>query len=305
MKKPSLFNLSTICFLTSTFGFAQEFSEKSSDFLKENNSVAYQKVTSNSMENKDLLSFSNTTTSYNGNKQSSTYFSEEKETLVKTDTVVTPAETKDAAKDRFGLIDINGYYDSREATTLTINAFANITSNLSYFGFVNFDQSDFSDNNDDTSTYYSEQNLTYFPFKKIPVGLNMQAVLIGGLKNDDLRFAAQWDVSRTPGIDKFMKKIHLTYGINFHVLNFGYQDDMKFQMEHFYRWDAIPNRVYVSGFMDHTIGNSAAEGIVTEHQIGIRLYDQIHLIGEYRYNEYLPKKNSGFAFGLEYVIQFH
>jgi len=223
------------------------------------------------------------------------------------------SEKVDPDANRFGFIDVNAYYDTRDASTLTINYLAVINDKLSYFSFINFDQSFFKEGEKtDFSSYYSEHNLTYFPIKNLPIGINTQAVLISGVKNDKLRFAPTWNVSDTPGISKFFKSIGLSWGINFHVLQLQPKtesDGMFFQMEHFYRWNILGkklnNRLYLSGFADHTLSGKNAKGLVTEHQLGYRVSNGFYIVAEYRHFSYFPKKyRDGLGLGLEYEIKF-
>lgn len=228
--------------------------------------------------------------------------------------VETPADSmKTPEEHRFGFMDINAYFDSRDWSTLTINYLALINPRLAYFSFINFEQGSLEPEQlDDISAFYSEHNLTYTPFKKIPIDLNVQVALSSGPKTSKMRLAPSWRVHDTPIIGKFLKAINLSYGINFHVVQLGYDaplSDFTWQMEHFYRLDVAPtvldNRIYISGFADHTIGGPLSKGVVTEHQLGVRLVDAFYLVGEYRYFSYLPDKfKNGIGMGLEYVILF-
>ncbi len=225
----------------------------------------------------------------------------------------TPVDSNKVAEShRFGFMDANGYYDTRGGSTLSINYLALLNKKLAYFSFINYQQGGFDiDKPNDFDFYYSEHNLTYSPFKKLPFDINVQAVFIGGEKNDKLRLAPSWRVHNTPGLDKFFKSINMSYGINFHIAQFSASpgDDFTWQMEHFYKIDIAPkklnNRLYISGFADHTMGGEFSKGLVMEHQLGIRLIDQFYAVGEYRYFSYLPDKyKSGMGLGLQYLILF-
>lgn len=225
----------------------------------------------------------------------------------------TPVDSNKVAQlHRFGFMDLNGYYDTRGGTTLSINYLAILNKKLSYFSFVNYQQGGFGiDKPNDFDFFYTEHNLTYSPFKKLPFDINVQGVFIGGEKNDKLRIAPSWRVHSTPGLDKFFKSINMTYGINFHVLQFSAtpNDDFTWQMEHFYMINIAPkklnNRLYLSGFADHTMGGKLSKGLVMEHQLGARLFDQFYAVAEYRYFSYLPDKyKSGMGLGLQYLILF-
>ncbi len=58
-----------------------------------------------------------------------------------------------------GLIDINGYYDTREFTVLTINLLASLPWRLQYFSLTNYSNPIESDTAQDLENFYSEQNL--------------------------------------------------------------------------------------------------------------------------------------------------
>jgi len=214
---------------------------------------------------------------------------------------------------RFGFIDANGYYDTRDWSTFTLNYLAILNKRLVYFAFINYQQGSLDPTKiDDFDSYYSEHNLTYTPFMKIPIDINVQFVSIAGAGNDKIRFAPSWRVHNTPILDKLCKAVNLTYGINFHVIQLGYDpplDDFTWQMEHFYKFNILPtlthNRLYLSGFADHTMGGPIAKGLVMEHQVGVRLVDQFYAVCEYRHFSYFPDKyKDGFGLGVEYLILF-
>ena len=215
---------------------------------------------------------------------------------------------------RFGFIDVNGYYDTRNASTLTVNYLAILSKKLSYFSFINFQQSGAGDvqHLNSFDFFYSEHNLTYTPFKKLPVDINVQLVLLSLPNSTKLRFAPSWRIHNTPGIDKFFQAIHLSWGINFHVIQLGHQfplNDFTWQMEHFYKLDIAPkllqNRLYISGFADHTLGGPISKGLVMEHQAGLRIIDNFYAVAEYRHFSYLPTKyQNGWGLGIEYLILF-
>lgn len=227
-----------------------------------------------------------------------------------------PADSaKTPEEHRFGFIDANGYYDSRSASTFTVNYLALINKRLAYFSFINFQQGEPGDVSSLTTFdfFYSEHNLTYTPFLKLPIDLNVQMVMVSLPKSTKWRLAPSLRVHDVWGIKPFFKKIHMTYGINFHVVQFGNEfplDDFTWQMEHFYKIDIAPkltrNRVYISGFADHTFGGPLSKGLVMEHQLGIRLIDQFYAVAEYRHFSYYadPKYKDGFGVGLEYLVLF-
>jgi hypothetical protein len=222
--------------------------------------------------------------------------------------------TPPAEQHRFGFMDANAYYDTRDASTISINYLALLNKRLSYFAFVNFQQGAPGKvpNIWNFDFFYSEHNLTYTPFLKIPIDINAQMVMVSLPNSTKFRFAPSLRVHDIWGIKNFFKKINLRYGINFHVVQFGNEfplDDFDWQMEHFYRWDILPkltkNRIYISGFTDHTFGGPMSAGVVGEHQLGIRLFDQFYAVAEYRYFSYFPDQyKEGVGLGLEYCVLF-
>lgn len=232
----------------------------------------------------------------------------QEQTSVPVDSVKTPEEH------RFGFIDVNAYYDTRHASTITINYLALLSKRLSYFSFVNFQQSAPGDvqHLNAFDFFYTEHNLTYTPFKKIPIDVNVQLVMLSLPNSTKLRFAPSWRIHDTPVIDKFFKSINLKWGINFHVVQLGYNfplNDFTWQMEHFYKLDIAPkllnNRLYISGFADHTMGGPIAKGLVMEHQAGLRLFDNFYAVAEYRHFSYFPTQyRNGWGLGLEYLVVF-
>mgnify|MGYP003687575257 FL=1 len=104
------------------------------------------------------------------------------------------------------------------------------------------------------------------------------------------------------------------YFINFHLVQYRDQVDTKgfTQIEHVYNFKILPktfnNRVYLGGFADQNFVYQDNAKIsfkwVSEHQLGIRFWDQFYLIAEYRINDYRAKDNYGLGYGLEYKIKF-
>ena len=121
-----------------------------------------------------------------------------------------------------------------------------------------------------------------------------------------LRLGIKWRFQNTQGpIGHFFEDVlKLKYSVNFHLLE---TDGTGWQMEHVYRRTFFDKRIYIAGFVDHNINNGGRNSAwVTEHQVGLRLFDQWHAIAEYRYSSFAPSQyKSGWGFGLEYVIRFN
>jgi len=158
--------------------------------------------------------------------------------------------------------------------------------------------------------FYTEQNLTWAPPGTKPIAWNIQWNLRSPDNNDRLRLAPQWLVHQTPVLDRILGALNLTYKINFHVVQWDDEThgDYVWQMEHVYRVNVFPgwfdNRVYMSGFVDHTFGGPNNPAVVTEHQIGLRVIDNWYAIAEYRRNEYRKGNEDSLGLGVEYKINY-
>ena len=221
----------------------------------------------------------------------------------------------ESPKPRRGFIDLNGYFDTREFAVQTINLFAKLPYRLEYFSLTNFFNAVEAEHPEDLDTYYTEQNLRYSPFEKVPLDAAMQWMHRSGTQNDILRVGARWRLMNTPLLDDWFARIGLVYFVNFYV---GQFDDLpsqgtRMQIEHVYKLPILrallDERVYLGGFLDHNLWFDGPAGtdestIVTEHQLGVRLVDHLYAVAEFRRNEFLPEKKNGVGFGLEYVVPF-
>ncbi|HLG03136.1 MAG TPA: hypothetical protein VI731_06035 [Bacteroidia bacterium] len=208
-----------------------------------------------------------------------------------------------------GFIDLNGYYDTREFSTFTINLLANFNPRLQYFSLNNFDSGKHST---DLSSMYMEHHLRWNFHKKLPLDLAQNLTVMSGSGNDNLKYGLRWRWNQTPRLQNLLDKLHLMYFVNFHLVQFAEGTAPKgfTQIEHVYRLQVIPgwfkDRVYIFGFADQDIiwrNGGASFRWVTETQLGIRLAGQFYLVAEYRFNQYLNEKN-GVGFGLEYIINY-
>ncbi|MDO8462416.1 MAG: hypothetical protein Q7S98_06135 [Deltaproteobacteria bacterium] len=220
------------------------------------------------------------------------------------------AEEVSPKKATDGFIDLQGYYDTRNFSILSIDLLANLPAHFQYFSFVNLFNPPDKNSNHDLENYFTEQNLRWFLPKKLPFALTFQWAILSGTDNDIARFGFLWQLSKTPWLDQFFQKIHMNYFINFHALQIDSAPGTGWQIEHVYNITPFPDffhrRVYIKGFADHnmTYGAGGDENIwATEHQLGCRLVNWFYAIAEFRRNEFMDKKN-GVGLGLEYVIHF-
>lgn len=210
-----------------------------------------------------------------------------------------------------GFLDFNGYYDTREFSTLTINALANLPHRFQYFSLTNFDG---SDNTSDLNRYYTEQNIRWNIKETSPLDITTQWVSRSNSNNDDLRFGLRWRLDDTNKLNSIFKKLNLSYFVSIYYLQFTTKSQSKLftQLEHVYNFNLFPsifkNRLYLGGFADQNINyldnGKISFNWVTEHQLGYNIIDALFLVLEYRINDFLPSNNCGLGYGLEYKIKF-
>ena len=210
-----------------------------------------------------------------------------------------------------GFVDFNVYYDTREFSVLTYNILANISERLQYFSLTNYQSAERSF---DMGSSYAEHNLRWKIKKKTPLDLTFQYVLRNGVDNDDFRFGIRWRLNNTPKIDSFLKKLNMSYSFNPMFIEFSRREAAKFMtiIEHVYKINIAPkalnNRLYIGGFIDQNFEYPNTGGIlfnwVSEHQLGVRLFDEFYAVLEYRINDFLPADNYGLGYGIEYNIIF-
>ncbi|WKD85319.1 hypothetical protein KCTC32516_00659 [Polaribacter huanghezhanensis] len=217
------------------------------------------------------------------------------------------------SKDPFkvkGFVDFNIYNDTRNFNTLTYNILLQLSERVQYFSLTN---NDGFLGSPDLATTYAEHNLRYKITKKSPLDITMQYVLRKGEQNDDIKLGFRWRFNNTKKLDRFFKKMNLSYSINLMMVQFRNQSKTKYgtQLEHVYNINLfskkLNNRLYLGGFADQIInynnGNISFTW-VTEHQLGYKFFDRLYLVLEYRVNQFFTKKQSGLGYGLEYKVTF-
>lgn len=214
------------------------------------------------------------------------------------------------AQKNSGFSDFNGYYDSRDYTVLTINLLANLPNRFQYFSLTNYEG---AHGTSDLSSFYSEQNVRWKLSKDTPFDATIQYVIRGSDANDDLRFGVRWRLSNTPGLDALFKKLNMFYSVNPMFVQFREGDQPRFMtmIEHVYKVHILKKkfdkRIYLAGFADQVFVNTDGEiscEWVTEHQVGIRIIDQLYVVTEFRLNTFLPDDNVGVGYGVQYKIIF-
>lgn len=213
---------------------------------------------------------------------------------------------------RGAFLDFNYYpymSETKNDNFLTINAGAKLGHGLSYFSLNNFGQIKGTAGAPDQNTFYTEQNLRWAFSEELPLDLTLQLNFRNGANNDRHRLGVRWRLNDTKAFADFFKSAGLVYAINFHLVQFDHEDPYVWQIEHAFnlKLPALSDRIYIAGFVDHTFNQDLPDTfpsrpIVGEVQAGVRLFDQLHAVAEYRINEYRRSDVDNLALGLQYKI---
>ena len=194
--------------------------------------------------------------------------------------------------------------DIKNDTDFTLVINARLPARFSYFSYVNMRGVVTSG---DTQFLRSEQNLRWGISDKLPIDLATQAIFARGNGNDALQFGFSWRVHDTAAFDEFFDRIGLIYRTNIYLKRFTSGDEDVWQMEHFFRWNVpgTAKRLYLGGFLDQTFDLDLPDEfpdrpIVTEVQLGVRVFKQLHIVTEYRNNDFRLGNERNLAAGIEY-----
>ncbi len=210
-----------------------------------------------------------------------------------------------------GFLDFNLYpYTKVDAdNAVTVNALGNLRHGLQYFSLTNFGRDSERAALKESDNFLTEQNLRWNIPGDMPLNLlqlTVQALVRSGRGNDALRLGLRWKIHSTPRLHRLLKAARVVYWIDIHAVQFDHVDGRQWQIEHVFRWVLSPNRVYVAGFADHNIDpeGGTKHNWVEETQLGVRLVDHLHLVGEQRYNAFRQGEETSVGIGLEYVIRY-
>lgn len=213
-----------------------------------------------------------------------------------------------------GFLDFNLYpylSDVDNDNTLTINMFSGLKNRFSYFALLNIGNQKGEDELRETNTFYTEQNIRWKISESSPIDLITQLNFRTGEDNDRHRFGFRWRLHDTVNLSYFFKKISMKWDINFHLLQFDQADANIWQMEHVFKlsFPYISERLYLAGFVDHTFNEDLptdipSNPVVTETQLGYRIYENFYVVTEYRVNQYRRSNVNNLAIGLQYKLQW-
>ncbi len=215
---------------------------------------------------------------------------------------------------RGGFIDFNFYpylSDVDSDNSITINAASSFENRFSYFSLTNFGNQADANALGDQNTFYTEQNVRWQINENSPFDLTLQMNFRSGDNNDRHRLGVRWRLNNTQSLKAFFESIHLTWAVNFHLVQFDDVPANVWQMEHAFKmtFPSINNKLYLAGFIDHTFNEDLATGmpsspVVGEVQLGYRMVENLHLVAEYRVNQYRRSDVNNLAIGIEYIMKW-
>jgi len=225
--------------------------------------------------------------------------------------LMTSAQAKDSAG---GFLDFNLYpylSDVDNDSVFTINASAKLTNRLSYFSLINFINPSNDSRSIDPTTYYTEQNLRWQITPDSPFDLTMQLNFRSGEDNNRHRLGVRWRLNNTSYLQDIFNKLHMSYSINLHAIQFDQEEGDVWQLEHAFlmKFPYLSKDLYLFIFVDHTFNQTLPNNIpnnpiVAEAQLGYKIANNFYLITEYRINEYRRKDVNNLALGIEYKINW-
>ncbi len=216
-----------------------------------------------------------------------------------------------------GVLDFNIYpvlSDVDSDSVITINAAAKLLNRFSYFSLTNFyNQSDRGEL-EDTSGFYTEQNIRWQIKENSPLDLTAQYNLRSGDDNDRLRLGVRWRLNDTQILKDIFQAVSLQWSVNLHALQIDHNSDNAWQIEHAFRLTMpyLSEKLYIAGFIDHTFNEDLTNAspdipknpIVAEMQLGYRLLENLYAVTEYRVNQYRRDDVNNVAVGFEYKVKW-
>lgn len=194
-------------------------------------------------------------------------------------------------------------HDVKQDSDFTINMLVPLAGRFSYFSFANFAD---TISRGDADFLLTEQNIFWQVSGKLPLDLVAQDIIRRGHDNDTIHFGVRWRLNATPWLTGILKAVNLTWAVQLFPTRIDQRDVGGWQISHAYQmsFPYISDRLYLGGFLDHNIDETSRPGftrdnIVSETQIGMRLYRQLYAVAEYRINDYRRADNTNLGAGLE------
>lgn len=195
-------------------------------------------------------------------------------------------------------------------TDLTLTISGNLPGRFSYFSFNNFKG---LTTGESAQFDRSEQNLRMTIANDWPLDLNLQGVLAKGSGNDFYQAGISWRINDTPAWRGLFDRINFVWRMTVHMKRWGVDSAAAdaWGIEHSFRL-TVPewtDRLYLSGFHDTTYGldvpaGAAQRPVVSEVQLGARLWNKFYVIAEYRRNDLRVGDEQNLSAGIEYQLSW-
>jgi hypothetical protein len=213
-----------------------------------------------------------------------------------------------------GFLDFNLYpylSDVDDDASMTLNMGAVLNNGFSYFSLTNISNQSGSDELEDVTGFYTEQNIRWQINSQLPLDLTAQFNFRSGEDNDRHRLGVRWRLHDTQILRPFFQRLNLIYSINAHIVQLDHMDGSAWQLEHAFRLTVpqLSERFYLAGFIDHTFNerlpnNIPNNPVVAEVQLGWQLIDSFYITTEYRINQYRRVDVNNVAVGVEYLMKW-
>ena len=210
-----------------------------------------------------------------------------------------------------GFIDFNYYYDDRNLNVLTIHLLASLPADIEYFSLNDMTATADSKGSEvfNLTGYYMEHHFRR-PIAKDhqwlgPLDWTVQYV-DGSSAKDLIRLGTRVRTQDIQGpIGQFIKDtLGLWLNVDFHWYE---SDGDGMEIEPVYGGSYFDGLLLVGGFADIDFGNkhTGDNAVVTEHQVGLKIVDNLYYITEIKFNGFRDKGDQwSTAFGLKYTIPF-
>jgi hypothetical protein len=191
---------------------------------------------------------------------------------------------------------------AKDDTDFTLSTNVTLPAGLSYFSFVNVGG---VFHGASKQFLVSEQNLRWRLSPRIPLDATVQALIVRGEGTDNWQVGPRWRLNDTPLVRAFFEAIHASYNVSL-FMRFDSAEGSVRQISHVYQlqFPYLSDRLYLSGFFDHNLHRGDPGGrqqaVITETQLGVRLFGNLYGIAEYRRNDYRASNTDNLAVGLEF-----
>jgi len=224
--------------------------------------------------------------------------------------VAYPSAGQDRSSARvWGALSTYPYLDRvKDDVDLTLTLNARFSKRATYFSYQNF-RGVLSSG--DARFDRSEQNFRWAVSEKLPIDLNLQAIILKGSGNDQWHVGVGWRLNDTSFMREFFERLNLRYRVTLHLKRFASAHDDALLLQHSFKtsFPRESGRFYLSGWLTQTFNSDFPDSIsnnpfVTEIQFGARISGNFNAVAEYRINQFRTSENHNFAVGIEYSFRW-